>query len=402
MSSPLIEPYIPGNIRIEPPKQGVVVHRDAQPLFASAGYARVYEFSSVDEVLALESLEPLFSEQDKYRLQMLESARSGVAELPGVFEFTGQSHAGFFIPLLCNPTIVEWDGELAIQQTVTDLSGVRTTAEHLKNDDGRYRTLFQQTPIGLWEEDWSAVKKLVDKLQLHEREHLADYIATHPDFLFAAVAGVRIVDINDATIELYSGSDRQLLLASMNKELRGKPSPGFAERLAAFAAGRRRASSEGWEPRFAGGKYFVRITMTIPDGHEDDWSLLVGSAQDFTEREHARDKEHASASLLQNIRLLQSDYIAGMPALRVFARFMSRLVALTDSYCGCFGEVLFRDDGAPYIKSEGFTTTTLDEQSRFHTTDPSHGIETYQQDTLFAQAHVQWKTDHFQRRAITD
>ena len=113
---------------------------------------------------------------------------------------------------------------------------------------------------------------------------------------------IRVINVNQTILELYSSVNQEQLLLDINQELRDTPSPRLAERLASFAGGARRSSTEGWEPRFSGGVYFVRITMAIPDGHQDDWSLVIGSAQDFTERNIARDKEQANANLLENIR----------------------------------------------------------------------------------------------------
>ena len=59
----------------------------------------------------------------------------------------------------------------------------RTAQERVRESETRYRALFEQTPIGLWEEDWSGAKELIDQLASHERENLLDYFEDHPAFL---------------------------------------------------------------------------------------------------------------------------------------------------------------------------------------------------------------------------
>ena len=212
----------------------------------------------------------------------------------------------------------------------------RTAHERVRESETRYRALFEQTPIGLWEEDWSGAKALIDELASNERENLLDYFEDHPAFLEKVTSQIRVINVNQTTLELHSSVNREQLLLDINQELRDTPSPRLAERLAAFAGGARRSSTEGWESRFSGGVYFLHITMAIPDGHENDWSLVIGSAQDFTERNIARDKEQAYANLLENIRLLQSDYIAEIPEPSVFDGLVSRLLTLTDSEFGFY------------------------------------------------------------------
>ena len=523
-----------------------MVHRDLRPLFVSDGYARIHGFESVGEVLALESLESLHAGQARPQLLALEKARRDGDEPPTSFEYDGRARDGRVIPLLCSASLVDWHGTPAIQQTVTDLSEIRTSrgaletslqelnhqvrsrteelgnlrdlmfadtsirerfetafgyseqrlraaVDHvpaditLKNLDGqyilvnkeferkmgvteyeilgktsadvfakkhyelydrtesevvktgrlvvveealddgsihdlikfpifdpggkltgvggigievtesrnaedrvkqsetRYRTLFDQTPIGLWEENWSGAKELIDQLTSDQRDNLLDYCQNHPAFLAEAASRIRIINVNQTILELYSSTNREQLILDINQELRGNPSPGFAKRLAAFARGARRASSEGWEPRFAGGTYFVRITMALPYGHEGDWSLVIGSAQDFTERNVARDKEQAYANLLENIRRLQSDYIAEVPEPSVFEGLLNRLLALTDSEFGFIGNVLMNDDSTPYVEIQAVYESVSPRDGSVDT-GIARRLELHNQDTLFGLA----------------
>ena len=523
-----------------------MVHRDLRPLFVSEGYAQVHGFDSVDKILELESLESLYAGQAKPQLFGLEKARRDGHPTAEIFEYDGRARDGRVIPLLCSASLVDWDGALAIQQTVTDLSDIRTSrrsletrlqkldhqvqlrteelgnlrdlmfadtsmrerfenasghseqrlravADHvpaditLKDLDGRYilvnrefvrkmgvseseilnktatdvfvkkraelydrverdviqsnrvimveealddgsihdlikfpifdlageingigsigievtenrtaqermresetryRALFEQTPIGLWEEDWSGAKELLDQLASHERENLLGYFEDHPAFLQKLASRIKVINVNQTTLDLYSSVNREQLLLDINQDLRDTPSPKLAERLAAFASGARRSSTEGWESRFSGGVYFLRITMAIPDGHENDWSLVIGSAQDFTDRNLAREKEQAYANLLENIRRLQSDYIAEVPEPSVFDGLVSRLLALTDSEFGFIGKVLINHDATPYLEIQAVSKTT-----RFGgggiDADIARRLELHNQDTLFAHA----------------
>ena len=238
-------------------------------------------------MLALDSLETLYAGQDRGRLQVLEAARRREGELPPVFEYDGRSQGGRVIPVLCNPAIIEWDGEPAIQQTITDLTGTRTS-----------RCALQ---AGLQELD----RKV--RLRNEELSHLRDRM------------------------------------------------------LADTAARVRQETAFG--------------------GHEGDWSLVVGSAEDFTARKEAQEKQLAYANLLDNIRLLQSDYIAEVPASSVFEQLLSRLLSLTDSNYGFIGEVVYSDDGTPYLKPQALTNMTSVSDG-----DMSGRLGANNQDALFARA----------------
>jgi PAS domain-containing protein len=51
----------------------------------------------------------------------------------------------------------------------------------LKQSKERYRSLFEDSPISLWEEDWSDVKSYIDHLQAEGAEDLKTYFRDHPE-----------------------------------------------------------------------------------------------------------------------------------------------------------------------------------------------------------------------------
>ena len=132
MSASQIQPGVRLNTLVEPHGQGVVVHRDLCPLFVSPGYAQVHGFDSVNDILGLASLESLYAGQSKPQLLGLEKARRDGHPPPEIFEYDGRARDGRVIPLLCSASLVEWDGAPAIQQTVTDLSDIRTSRRSLE------------------------------------------------------------------------------------------------------------------------------------------------------------------------------------------------------------------------------------------------------------------------------
>ena len=76
-----------------------------------------------------------------------------------------------------------------------------------RNDD-RYRTLFENVPIPLREEDLSAIKAKVDALGFADLEALTRYLDANPDFIDECGRAVRIVDANAASVRMYSYADR--------------------------------------------------------------------------------------------------------------------------------------------------------------------------------------------------
>ncbi|MBT6512234.1 MAG: hypothetical protein HOL02_17515, partial [Rhodospirillaceae bacterium] len=73
---------------------------------------------------------------------------------------------------------VSWAQVLIVEQDIT--SQVAAERERQKVSK-RYQELFEQTPLSVWEEDWSAVKLRIDELTSDGIVDLASYLRTNMD-----------------------------------------------------------------------------------------------------------------------------------------------------------------------------------------------------------------------------
>ena len=84
-----------------------------------------------------------------------------------------------------NKSKAELITELAqLRQRISALETAETkrkqAEEALRASEKRYRTLFEDSPISLWEEDFSEVKSYFDRLQASGIEDLGQYFQHHP------------------------------------------------------------------------------------------------------------------------------------------------------------------------------------------------------------------------------
>lgn len=77
--------------------------------------------------------------------------------------------------------IIQIDGRRVIYQEFRDISDRKRTADELQQTMERYRTLFDDSPISLWEEDYSAVKAYVEQLRDEGVTNFREYFETHPE-----------------------------------------------------------------------------------------------------------------------------------------------------------------------------------------------------------------------------
>lgn len=203
-----------------------------------------------------------------------------------------------------------------------DVTERREAEAALEQSEQRYRSLFQAAPISLWEEDWSQVKTLVDELRDEGVTDLGAAFRDRPELLARAAAGIRILDVNDATLKIYHVDDKQQLIDEHHKRLLTPPWPTLLEELQYLTSGQRKVTTESEDVRLDGTRFHIRTTMEVPQAHEHDWRRVFAAVEDITE----------ARALSQQLRFQAShDALTGLVNRREFENRLERALKAAES-----------------------------------------------------------------------
>ena len=79
----------------------------------------------------------------------------------------------------------------------------------------RYRGIFQKARVALWDEDFSPVLEMLDRLRAEGVTDLRCYFRDQPKRLIEAIDLVRLNDVNEYTVELFEADRKADLLRSL-------------------------------------------------------------------------------------------------------------------------------------------------------------------------------------------
>ena len=148
---------------------------------------------------------------------------------------------------------------------------------------GEYYSLFEQSPLSLWEEDFSAVKRDIDILAGKGVKNFRKYLNAHPEKLAEYSSLIRIINVNKSTLALYGAKNKQSFRENLDLVLTEGSAEAFGGGIAAFAQGKTSFEAVSVNRTLKGETLDIIIHMTILKGHEKDWSRVMVSIIDITD-----------------------------------------------------------------------------------------------------------------------
>ena len=185
---------------------------------------------------------------------------------------------------------IRWhDGRLVRVQIATDITERKQIEQVLKDEEARYRSLFTESPIVLWEEDFSDVKEYIERLRSQGVVDWRAYFNDNPQSLQECLQRVKILNVNMTALDFYEAGSVEELLSGLDSIFTEESFEIFRRELIAFAEGQTLYENEVQTITLTGKPLFVWVRVTIPKGYEDTWGKVFVSELDITEMKKAED-----------------------------------------------------------------------------------------------------------------
>ncbi|MGK9169282.1 sensor histidine kinase [Inquilinus limosus] len=166
----------------------------------------------------------------------------------------------------------------------------------LARSEKRYRSIFEQARISLWEQDFSEVKALLTALRQQGVQDVAAYAREHPAFARDCARRIRTVDVNHATAELLRLSSPSQALGSIERFVPADD-PALLSVLVAVAEGRGRFEGRAKLIAADGQALTVLLGISFPDEADEFGRVVVGMV-DVTQREQIQQAQLAAQAEL--------------------------------------------------------------------------------------------------------
>ncbi|HZD91324.1 MAG TPA: diguanylate cyclase [Pseudolabrys sp.] len=177
-----------------------------------------------------------------------------------------------------------WSHVLLATEDVTDRENTRRM---LVGSENYARGLFAHSPVSLWVEDFSGVKRLIDDVRMQGITDLRVFTDVHEEFVQRCISEIRIIDVNRHTLDLFGAPDKSTLLRNLSTVMRDEMEPCFREQLIDLWDGKLFQQREVVNYTLDGNKLNLLLQFSIFPDREHDWSLVQIALTDITARKKA-------------------------------------------------------------------------------------------------------------------
>jgi len=252
---------------------------------------------------------PLLATEDNFEKLLA----TGEVELIGA-----KPYCWLGVPLIVNDVVI---GVMTTQSYTKDISFSQKDAEFLefvsnqvaqaielkrideasKQSELRYRYLFEDSPVSIWEEDFSGVKTHLEKLRDNGVSDFKKFFEDYPEEISHCVSLIKILDVNNQALKLTKASSKSELFEKFDCILDESIARVFLPEILNIAEGKTEFEWEGINKALDGTPIFVNLRWTVVEGYEQSLSKVIVSMIDVSKSKKAEAELLASEERYRNL-----------------------------------------------------------------------------------------------------
>jgi len=258
-------------------------------IYDSPAAARMLGYAA-DELIGRNVFELIHAEDlPKVLVLFQDIVKSFNSRISSIFRFRHKDGSWRWLEAMAT-NLLDEPAVKAIVVNYRDITNRKTAEEAVLKSETHFHTLFEDSPISLWEEDFSAIKLKIDLLRNQGITDFKAYFSSHPEVVVDCFKLLRILDINKVGLELYGAKSKEDLFINLENIQSQEWLEHFQDELVTIAEGRTGYTREGTDKTLIGERIDFRINWSVVSGYEDNYSKVIVSIVNLTESKRAEEK----------------------------------------------------------------------------------------------------------------
>ena len=199
------------------------------------------------------------------------------------------------------------EGTIAIIQDITEEKEIK---QQLIDSEENYRSLFENNPVMLWEEDYSEIKALLDEKVNEINSDFYDFIQSNDDFVGKCNKSYKLIKINDETFKTLKAPSKEYIYKHPHHFFTENSFSLFKEVLFAFSENKKSFQKEVQLNDYYGKPIYILLKLFVLN----DYKRVIVSMTDISDKKKAEQRllfsEESFRNLFNNnpVSLWEEDY----------------------------------------------------------------------------------------------
>ena len=185
----------------------------------------------------------------------------------------------------------------------------RRAAVSVQESELRYRSLFEDSPVALWEEDFSELSKRLKQVLPLGMADVALWLHSHPSVVRELASLVRVTDVNRAALRLAGSSQKNSLVGPLTSSMPDEALERFELELTHIAGGDLSFQWEGPASTVDSEPLSISMQWMVAPGDEENLHRVLIAMVDITDRVRAERALQVSEARMRALFAAMNDII---------------------------------------------------------------------------------------------
>lgn len=188
------------------------------------------------------------------------------------------------VPILCEEKRI---GVLGMYIDITDR---KQAEESIKKSELRFRGLFHDSPISMWEVNFSKLKGFLNNLEFTNPDEIKVFLEKTQSLEKEFPALIDILDVNQAALSLFKADDLNHLKENFENIFIDQSVEAIQYIILSLYQGSHQIETEFVYRTLDGVLIHTIVRLSLVTGYEGDWSRVYVSILDITERKWSEER----------------------------------------------------------------------------------------------------------------
>ncbi len=172
---------------------------------------------------------------------------------------------------------------------IEDITLKKKAEELLIKTETRFKSLFEDSPLPLSEEDFSETKNYLAALNLIDKDNetVYDYLKQHPEVIDKCVSLIKIININNACLKLYKVKTKEEIIQNRFKIYDSNSKEAIIQHLIAITQEKKQFIYDSKIINATGELRNVDLRWNVIRGYKKSFERIIVSREDTTQRKAA-------------------------------------------------------------------------------------------------------------------